>query len=136
MIVRMNVLLQPIFTRLVRVGYELTPRQLTHLAPVRAHAVDRVGARGYEGSIESLTFAQLPCHSSAFDTFPTTHAHQAYELYLVVSPNTRLRHVYCHRGDELAAFLHGYADACLNLRRHIRRQIVNRRHVFLDVVHN
>ncbi len=50
LVVGMDVFVQPSAARLGRIGDEIAPGEMAHLAPVGAHAVDHVGGCGDEGA--------------------------------------------------------------------------------------
>src|ERR1044072_8499634 len=86
LIIRMDILLQPFTTWLIRVGNKLTSFELAHLLPVRTHAINHVGTGHNESSIKRFTFAQLTSDPSALDTFPTACSHEANEFNFVDGP--------------------------------------------------
>src|ERR1044071_1873541 len=101
LIVRVDILLQPFTAGLICIGNKLTPFELAHLLPVRAHAIDHVGTGSNKGPIKRFTFAQLTSDPSSLDAFPATRSYESNEFKLVGGPIAWRTCVDGHRSNKL-----------------------------------
>src|ERR1051325_10825463 len=110
LIVRMNILLQPVNIGPIRAGNKLTSFELAHLLPVSTHPIDCVGTSSNKCSIQRFAFAQLTRDSSALDAFPTSCSYESNEFKLVCGPIAWHTHVDCHPSDKLSSFVKRHTD--------------------------